>query len=103
LDQFDGHLNEAELAAMLREHALSHAVPGAAIGVLRDGTATTACYGTGNVTTTEPVTADTRFSVGSLTKSMVGTAIARLADSGRLGLNDLVAAHVPGQRLVGWA
>jgi CubicO group peptidase (beta-lactamase class C family) len=36
------------------------------------------------VTTQEPVTPETRFSVGSLTKSMVAKVIARLAKAGRL-------------------
>ena len=41
-------------------------MPGAAIGVLRDGEVSTACYGVANTTTGEPVTSDTRFAVGSL-------------------------------------
>jgi CubicO group peptidase (beta-lactamase class C family) len=41
------------------------------------------------------VTPDTRFAVGSLAKSMVATAVARLAADGRLSLDDPAAAHVP--------
>ncbi len=51
----------------------------------------------------EPVTPETLFSVGSLTKSMVATVIARLAEAGRLSLDDPVAAHVPELRGGGWA
>lgn len=96
-------MSEDELAALLREHALRHSVPGAAIGVLRDGAAATACYGAANVTTGEPVTPETRFSAGSLTKSMVATVIAGLVEAGRLALDDLVAAHVPELHASGWA
>ncbi len=64
---------------------------------------TTASYGTANVVTGEAVTAETRFSVGSLTKSMVATVIAGLADAGRLSLDDPVSAHVPELRGGGWA
>ena len=96
-------MDEGDLAALLREHALRHSVPGAAIGVLREGTATTACYGAADVTTGEPVTPRTRFSAGSLTKSMVATVIAGLAEAGRLSLDDPVAAHVPELRASGWA
>jgi CubicO group peptidase (beta-lactamase class C family) len=78
-------------------------VPGAAIGVLRDGAATTAYHGVGDVTTGDPVTPKTCFSVGSLTKSMVATVIARLADAGRLSLEDPVATHVPELRGTAWA
>jgi CubicO group peptidase (beta-lactamase class C family) len=96
-------VDEGDLAALLREHALRHSVPGAAIGVVREGVATTACYGAADITTGEPVTPGTRFSAGSLTKSMVATVIARLVEAGRLSLDDPVAAHVPELRASGWA
>jgi CubicO group peptidase (beta-lactamase class C family) len=69
-------------------------VPGSAIGILRDGAVTTAYDGVADVRTGEPVTPETLFSLGSLTKSMVATVIARLAAAGRLSLDDPVAAHV---------
>ena len=96
-------MDEGDLAALLRQHAVRHAVPGAAIGVFRDGTVTTACYGAADITSGEPVRAGTRFSAGSLTKSMVATVIARLTEAGRLSLDDPVAAHVPELRASGWA
>jgi CubicO group peptidase (beta-lactamase class C family) len=65
--------------------------------------ATIACHGVADVTTGEPVTAATRFSAGSLTKSMVATAISALAEAGRLSLDDSVAAHVPELRANDWA
>ena len=94
---------EDELQALLAEHAARHSVPGAAIGILRDGAVTTASYGRANVRTGELVSAETRFSVGSLTKSMVATVIAVLADAGRLTLDDPVSAHVPELSGGGWA
>ena len=53
--------------------------------------------------TGEPVTPGTRFSAGSLAKSMVATVIAHLAEAGRLSLDDPVAGHVPELRASGWA
>ena len=100
---YDRHVNEGDLAALLRQHASTHAVPGAAIGILHKGVATTAYYGVANARTGEPVTAETRFSVGSLTKSMVATVIARLAEWGRLSLDDVVARHVPELHESDWA
>jgi len=96
-------VNEGDLTALLRQHASTYSVPGAAIGILREGTATFAYYGVADVRTGEPVTAETRFSPGSLTKSMVATVIAGLAAADRLSLNDPVAAHVPELRGKGWA
>jgi CubicO group peptidase (beta-lactamase class C family) len=78
-------------------------VPGAAIGILRDGEVATAYAGVADTTTGERVTPETRFAVGSLCKSMVATAVARLDDAGRLSLDDAVAAHVPELRGAGWA
>jgi CubicO group peptidase (beta-lactamase class C family) len=96
-------MSEPDLAAALGRHAAAHSVPGAAIGVLRGGEAVTACHGVTDVRTAEPVTAATRFAIGSLTKSMVATVIGGLAHAGRLSLDDDVAGHVPELRGSGWA
>ncbi len=95
-------MNEGDLAALLREHASRHSVPGAAIGILHEGKVTTAYCGVADVWSGEPVTAETLFSVGSLTKSMVATVIARLAEAGLLSLDESVAAYVPELHGGGW-
>ena len=101
--QEDGRVNEGDLAALLREHASRHSVPGAAIGILREGEVTTAYCGVADLRSGQPVTPETLFSVGSLTKSMVATVIARLAQAGRLSLDESVAAYVPELHGGGWA
>ncbi len=88
-------MTEQDLNDLLREHASAHGVPGAAIGVLRDGVETFAWCGVANTRTRAPITAESRFGVGSLTKSMVATVVARLAAAGRFSLDDPVVAHVP--------
>jgi CubicO group peptidase (beta-lactamase class C family) len=84
-----------ELERLLGKHASRHGVLGAALGVLEDGDVTIATAGVADATTGDHVTPETRFALGSLTKSMMATVFARLADSGRLALDDPVAAHVP--------
>jgi CubicO group peptidase (beta-lactamase class C family) len=96
-------VNEGELGSLLQQHALRHSVPGAAIGILREGAVTTAYHGVADIRTGEPVTAETLFSVGSMTKSMVATVIAQLEGAGRLILDDPVTAHVPELSGSGWA
>jgi CubicO group peptidase (beta-lactamase class C family) len=96
-------LTEQDLNDLVREHASTHRVPGAAIGVLRDRVKTFACYGIANTSTGAPVTAASRFAVGSLTKSMVATVVALLAEAGRLSLDDPVVAYVPELRGAAWA
>jgi CubicO group peptidase (beta-lactamase class C family) len=96
-------MTEQELADLLREHASRHRVPGAAVGVLRDGEQTLAWYGVADTRTGATVTSKSLFAVGSLTKSMVATVVARLAEAGRLSLDDPVGAHVPELRGTTWA
>jgi CubicO group peptidase (beta-lactamase class C family) len=96
-------MSEFDLRSLLGEHARRHSVPGAALGLLRDSEVTAFYYGVADATTGEPVTPETRFAVGSLAKSMVATAVARLVDAGRLSLDDPVATHVPELRDASWA
>jgi CubicO group peptidase (beta-lactamase class C family) len=96
-------MDDAGLSALLHRHASRRSVPGAALGVLQDGEATTVCFGVADVRTDEPVTPRTRFSVGSLTKSMVATVIARLTGQGRLASSDPVAECVSELRGADWA
>jgi CubicO group peptidase (beta-lactamase class C family) len=96
-------VGEGDLADLLRQHALRNSVPGAAIGILRRAAVTTACYGVEDVSTGEPITPGTLFGLGSLTKSMVATVIARFAEAALLSMDDPVAAHVPELRQSEWA
>jgi CubicO group peptidase (beta-lactamase class C family) len=63
----------------------------------------TAYFGVADVTTGDPITAKTCFSIGSLTKSMVATVIARLAEANRLSLDDPLRQHVRELRRARWA
>jgi CubicO group peptidase (beta-lactamase class C family) len=92
-----------ELTDLLREHASAHSVPGAALGVLRDGVVTCAYVGVADVSTREPVTPGTRFALGSIGKPMAATVAARLADAGLYSMDDPLAALVPELYGAGWA
>jgi CubicO group peptidase (beta-lactamase class C family) len=92
-----------ELTDLLTTHASRHSVAGAALGVLRDGVMTTAYHGVADLAEGQPVTAGTRFAVGSLGKPMAATIALRVADSGAYSLDDPVAAHVPELDGAGWA
>jgi CubicO group peptidase (beta-lactamase class C family) len=96
-------VGELDLAGLLREHASKHSVPGAAVGVLRDGATMTAYHGVADASTGELVTSETRFPVGSLTKPMVATVLAQLAEAGHVSLDDSAATHVPELHGAGWA
>jgi CubicO group peptidase (beta-lactamase class C family) len=76
---------------LLREH-----VPGAGIALI-DGDRIVWAGGVGvaDVATRRPVTADTLFRVGSITKSFIALALVQLAEQGRVDLRAPVASIAP--------
>ena len=96
-------MDERDLGALLAEHVDRHRVPGAVVGLLTPTTRIVAAHGLADVATGERVGPDTVFAVGSLTKSMVATAVALLCAAERMDLDDPVARHVPELRDVPWA
>jgi CubicO group peptidase (beta-lactamase class C family) len=71
------------------------AIPGVAMGILHDGDVATAGFGVTNVEHPLPVTDETLFQIGSITKTFTGTAIMRLVERGKLELDATVRTYVP--------
>jgi CubicO group peptidase (beta-lactamase class C family) len=94
LDEAFAEVSDRVRAAMEQAH-----VPGAAVGVLFDGQEASAGFGVTNVDSPQPVDADTLFQIGSITKTATATAIMRLVDQGRLGLDVPVRRYVPDVQL----
>jgi CubicO group peptidase (beta-lactamase class C family) len=76
-----------------------HAIPGAAIGVWHDGALHEAGVGVTSVAHPLPVTAETRFQIGSITKTVLATAAMRLVEQGRLDLDAPLRTYLPTLRL----
>lgn len=72
-----------------------HGVPGVLVGVLEDGVERHAGYGVTSVENPLEVTPDTRFQIGSITKTLLGTAICELVGRGELDLDRPVRDYVP--------
>lgn len=70
-------------------------IPGIAVGVYRDGAITTAGYGTGNIETGLPVTAETVFQIGSITKVFLTTLLMQLVEAGKADLDSPVITYLP--------
>jgi CubicO group peptidase (beta-lactamase class C family) len=87
------------LGDTLQEAMVRHHVPGVAVGVLADGREWVAAYGITSVEHPLPVEADTLFQIGSITKTITGTALMRLAEMGRLDVNVPVRTYLPDFRL----
>src|SRR6266508_2035495 len=74
-------------------------VPGVAVGILADDRTLMAGFGVTNVEHPLPVTAQTLFQIGSITKTFVATAIMRLVEAGALALDVPVRTYLPAFRL----
>ena len=72
------------------------ATPGLAIAVVCRGTVVfEGAYGTADAATGEPLTPDSVFRLASITKTVTGAMLLKLADEGRLTLDDPLAAYLP--------
>lgn len=91
-----GRVPSQELEERVRETAARFRVPGVAVGVVHDGREQTAGFGITSVEHPLPVTPDTLFQIGSITKTLTGTAIMRLVDQDRLALDEPVRTYLPG-------
>ncbi len=87
-DQVDEHLKEQ----MQRRR-----IPGLALAVVRDGRVIkTKGYGLANLELQTPVTPETVFEIGSITKQFTAALVLMLAEEGKLGLDDKLGKHLPG-------
>jgi CubicO group peptidase (beta-lactamase class C family) len=92
-------LDAAAWTSRLPELAEPTSVTGAALGIWADGQEALAAYGMLSTATRVPVTTDSLFQVGSITKVWTATMIMQLIDEGRLSLDATVADVLPGVRL----
>lgn len=70
-------------------------VPGVAFGILHDGVAKAAAYGSTSVDNPLDVTENTLFQIGSITKTFTATLIMRLFEMGKLDLDAAVQSYLP--------
>jgi D-alanyl-D-alanine carboxypeptidase len=73
---------------------------GAVVYVVRDGVTATAAAGAANATG-DPMTPDTAFRVGSLTKPFTATIVLQLVDEGHVDLDETLSAYLPATRFGG--
>ncbi len=92
-------LDAANWTTRLGELARQARVPGAVLGIWADGQEILAAYGMLNAATRVPVTTDSLFQVGSITKVWTASMIMQLIDEGRLSLDTTVAQALPDLRL----
>jgi CubicO group peptidase (beta-lactamase class C family) len=72
-------------------------IPGVALAVMRSGKVIKARgYGLANVETNTPVTTETVFKIGSISKPIIAIGIMLLAEEGRISLEDRVSKYLEG-------
>jgi CubicO group peptidase (beta-lactamase class C family) len=87
------------VVAAVEEKMTKLRVPGLALGVLADGQVRTRGFGITNVDHPLPVTDDTLFQIGSISKTFTGTAIMRLVERQQLSLDDPIRKYLPNFRV----
>ena len=90
-DDVDGKVD-----AFVQDELHKQRIPGAAVGVYRDGKLTKAQgYGLANVEWDAAVTPDTIFQSGSVGKQFAATAVMMLVEEGKVGLDDPIKKYFP--------
>ena len=86
----------ADVDRIMSDFVAQAHVPGAAWGVVVDGTlAHSGAAGFRELASKSPVDADTVFRIASMTKSFTAMSILKLRDEGKLSLDDLAERYVP--------
>ena len=88
-----------DLQALLDEHLKDSSVPGVVAGIWWDGQSVEAASGTANLNTEAPMTSDTGFLLGSISKVLVTSMLMRFVERGTVGLEDRVIELLPELRL----
>jgi CubicO group peptidase (beta-lactamase class C family) len=96
-------MDELRLTSLLTELADRHSVPGGVLGILEEEQVIVVHTGVADTASGHPITAETRFGVGSITKPVTATVILRLAAEGHLSIDDRLAEHVPEFAGSAWA
>ncbi len=84
----------SRLDGLLAELAAEHRVPGAVCGVQRGADLAVATWGVANVATGVPVTADTLFQIGSITKVYTASLVLQAQAAGIVSLDEPVRAQL---------
>lgn len=89
-------LDTEAIDALTTSMMADYDVPGFSLAIVRDGEVIYAQgYGVRDISTGEPVTPETQFFIGSVTKSFTALAIAQQVDAGTLDLDTPITEYLP--------
>src|SRR3954468_13553935 len=85
-----------EVDSAVRQQMQLQRIPGVGVAVVLNGKLIKEKgYGLANVELATPVSPETIFEAGSITKQFVAAAIMQLAEEGKIGLDDSIAKYFP--------
>jgi len=85
----------ADLNAYVHAKFTKNHFPGIALGVIRDGTLQFRAFGYADIESRAPITPDTLFAIGSMSKSFTALVTLKLAEQKRLSIHDPVGKFLP--------
>lgn len=88
-----------EICEAIEHQARRLSIPGVAVGLWHAGREYQFGFGVTSVEHPLPVTPDTLFQIGSITKTFLATAVMRLVEAGRLDLDAPLRTYLPNLRL----
>lgn len=88
-----------QLCEFVEARAKAKGVPGVSVGVLHGDASYTAGFGVTNAEHSLPVTDETLFQIGSITKTFTSLAMMRLVERGMLDLQATVRSYLPAFRV----
>lgn len=88
-------VRQSDLQGQLGELIARHRVPGAVVAVWQDGELSTAAAGVANLNTGVPMTVDTAFLTGSITKVWATTLFLTFVEEGLLDLDTPIVSYAP--------
>ncbi len=84
------------LNSIIRKNLEQQRIPGAAVALVHEGRVIfSQCYGYADTQKKVPITQDTYFMVGSLTKSFTALAVLKLIEQGKIDLNANIKNYIP--------
>ena len=90
-------VNADAVDRLVRERMEERNIPGAAVAVIRNGkTEKVKGYGLASLEFQAPVTPDTVFEIGSVSKQMTAAGILLLVQDGKVRLDEKISAYLPG-------
>lgn len=89
-------MDAADLTALAEDVRARYGLPGLLLGFADPTGRHVVASGVGDVRTSQALQPSTPVQIGSITKPMTATLLLTFVEEGRLGLEDPVAAHLPG-------